>query len=110
MASRVLPIGPSFGRFVVARKLGQGAEGAVYLATDPRLGRQVALKTVPFDGRRIGDGVAALLDEARIVSTLSHPNIVPLYDASEQDGTAFLVFEYVEGQKLASLLAQQGGL
>jgi len=56
------------------------------------------------------DGVAALLQEARIVSTLSHPNIVPLYDAFEDAGVSYLVFEYVEGQSLADLIRQSGKL
>ncbi|HWY73322.1 MAG TPA: serine/threonine-protein kinase, partial [Burkholderiaceae bacterium] len=82
------------------------------MAADTRLGRQVALKTVlPALSAKLGrDGVAALLQEARIVSTLSHPNIVPLYDAFEDAGVSYLVFEYVEGQSLADLIRQSGKL
>jgi serine/threonine protein kinase len=100
------------GRFEILSTLGQGAEGTVYLAADTRLGRQVALKTVAqaSEVRMSGEGIAALLGEARIVSTLSHPNIVPLYDAGEDGGVPYLVFEYVEGQTLAALIREQGKL
>jgi len=110
--SAIIKIGPSIGRFEILSTLGRGAEGTVYLAADTRLGRQVALKTVTQTSELglSGEGIATLLDEARIVSTLSHPNIVPLYDAGEDGGVAYLVFEYVEGQTLAALIRQQGRL
>ncbi len=66
---------------------------------------------LPGFGTRLGrEGVAALLEEARTVSTLSHPNIVPLYDAGEHDGAPYLVFEYVEGQSLSELIRASGRL
>jgi serine/threonine protein kinase len=104
-----------FGRFLATRVLGSGGEGTVYLATDTQLGRQVAVKTVKRAGagRPRGPGITGvetLLDEARIVCTLSHPNIVPLYDAGEQNGLPYLVFEYVEGRTLAALIAEHGRL
>ncbi len=83
----------------------------MYLALDPRLGRRVAVKTLRLDAAGLRhDGVASLLDEARIVATLSHPNIVPLHDAGEHAGTPYLVFEYVEGKTLAALLRAGGPL
>lgn len=100
------------GRFEIVRTLGTGAEGTVYLASDPHLGRQVALKTL-LVGAKSGltdDGIATLMGEARIVSTLSHPNIVPLYDAGEDGPGPYLVFEYVEGKTLAALIREEGAL
>jgi serine/threonine protein kinase len=99
-------------RFAIQRTLGEGAEGTVYLATDTRLARPVAIKTLAReDPTRPGSrGLAPNLDEARIISTLSHPNIVPLYDAGEEDGLPYLVFEYVEGQTLAALIREHGRL
>ncbi len=84
----------------------------MYLALDPRLGRRVAVKTLRLGaaGGLRHDGLASLLDEARIVATLSHPNIVPLHDAGEHVGTPYLVFEYVEGKTLAALLRAGGPL
>ncbi len=99
-------------RFEILAKLGAGAEGSVYLASDPRLDRRVAVKTIRLDapGGLRRDGLASLLDEARIVATLSHPNIVPLHDAGEHAGAPYLVFEYVEGETLAALLRREGPL
>jgi len=102
----------TIGRFEILSTLGQGSQATVYLATDTRLGRQVALKTVlpAFKAKLRGEGLATLLQEARIVSALSHPNIVPLYDAGEEGGVSYLVFEYVEGRSLAELIREAGKL
>jgi serine/threonine protein kinase len=72
----------------------------------------VALKTVlpAFEAKFGREGVAALLAEAKIVSALSHPNIVPLYDAGEDANVSYLVFELVEGQTLAELIRERGAL
>ncbi len=100
----MLPVKPrkTLGRFEIVRPLGEGAQGAVYLAYDTRLGRQVAIKTLRLrNGVDTGSAqLATLLEEARIVSQLSHPNIVTLYDAGEDDGLPYLVFEYVKGDTL----------
>lgn len=91
------------GRFEIRGELGRGAQSVVYLAFDPQLQREVAIKTLYFsksDAKRN----QALLAEARAVSNLKHPNIVPIYDAGEQDGDPFLVFEYVDGPNLAELI------
>jgi len=94
------------GRFEVVRELGRGAQGAVYLAKDNHLDRQVAIKTL-----RAGAGdMEALLKEARIVGKLQHPNIVTLFDAGEHEGAPYLVYAYVQGQTLAQHLASQGTL
>lgn len=97
------------GRFALIKVLGQGAQGMVHLARDPRLDREVALKT--WKASTAGDTrsqIAALMDEARMVSRLSHPNVVTLHDAFEDNGQACLVFEYVPGETLADLLARDG--
>lgn len=91
------------GRFELRRELGRGAHGAVYLAWDPQLEREVALKTLA-GGRDAG----RLLHEARAVGKLRHPNVVPVFEAGEHEGQAWLVFEYVEGRTLAQLLREEG--
>lgn len=99
------------GRFTLIKVLGQGAQGMVHLARDPRLDRQVALKT--WKATATSDPraqIAALMDEARMVSRLAHPNVVTLHDAFEENGQACLVFEYVPGDTLAELLARDGAL
>jgi len=81
----------------------------VYLAEDPRLQRRVAIKTVLLGERREQE-IQTLLAEARTVSRLQHPNIVTLYDAGEENGVPYLVFEFVEGDTLAKLIADKGRL
>ncbi len=97
------------GRFEIRRELGRGAQSVVYLAHDPGLDREVAIKTLHFGKAEAGQN-AALLAEARIVSRLRHPGIVPIFEAGEQDGDPFLVFEYVPGDILAAWLARRGPL
>lgn len=97
------------GKFDILRVLGTGAQSVVYLAHDPQLQREVAIKSLHLD-RRDEARKQALMDEARTVSRLRHPNIVPIFDAGEQDGDPYLVFEYVEGRSLAERLREDGGL
>lgn len=107
------PLHPSdvIGRFEVLKVLGQGAQGIVYLARDPHLQRQVAIKTFSLnDAASQPKELKALLDEARIVSQFQHPNIVMVYDAGEQGGQPYLVFEYVAGTPLSNLLKKEGRL
>lgn len=91
------------GRFQILRELGKGGQGAVYLAHDPQLDRQVAIKTL----RHLGNKTEQLTREARIVSKLQHPNIIALYDYGEHQGAPYLVYAYVEGKTLAQLLKQE---
>jgi serine/threonine protein kinase len=95
------------GRFRMVRQLGRGAQGAVWLAHDPQLRRDVAIKTLTLERSREPERVRALLDEAVMVSRLSHPNIVTLFDAGQDAGRPYLVFEYVQGSTLAALLREQ---
>ncbi|MCC7485327.1 MAG: protein kinase [Burkholderiales bacterium] len=102
---------PRLGRFEVKRELGRGAQSTVYLALDTHLGREVALKTLDLTGLAAADAAAVtrtLLDEARIVGTLQHPNIVTLHDAVEHGGAPFLVLERVEGVTLAEMIRRDG--
>jgi len=103
---------PSIGRYAIERELGRGAMGIVYLATDPQLHRQVAVKTCALP-----DGICAeqaalyrerFLREARAAAGLSHPGIVTVYDAGE-DGTSgvpYIAMEYVQGRTLRQRLEQ----
>lgn len=91
------------GRFEVLKELGKGGQGAVFLAYDPQLDRQVAIKTL----LRPGHKTEQLVHEARIVSKLQHPNIIALYDAGKYQGTSYLVYAYIEGVTLAQLLKKE---
>ena len=95
------------GRYGVSGELGRGAMGVVYLADDPLLHRQVAIKTLDMG---VGDPaekeflLGRLLRDARAAAALSHPNIVGVYDVIEEAGTLYLVIEYVAGETLAARL------
>ncbi len=93
---------PALGRFRPLRRLGQGAQATVWLAHDPRLDREVALKVLLAGATPAN--VEAWLHEARAVSRLTHPNIVPVFEADMQGGQAYLVFEYVAGPTLSERL------
>jgi len=110
-SSTAKPSSGAIGRFQVIRLLGKGNQSEVYLAHDPHLDREVAIKTLHFasPGERAAN-MESLLTEARTVSRLQHPNIVALYDAGEHDGDPYLVFEYVKGQTLAQILQKDGPL
>jgi serine/threonine protein kinase len=97
------------GRFEVRGELGRGAQSVVYLGFDPQLQREVAIKTMHF-ARPDPAQNRVLLSEARTVSKMRHPNIVPIFDAGEQGGDLYLVFEYVPGKNLADFLRQSGAL
>ncbi|HSL81638.1 MAG TPA: serine/threonine-protein kinase, partial [Thermoanaerobaculia bacterium] len=103
--------GETVGRYRILRPLGAGAMGVVYLAEDPQIERQLAIKTLhrtlsvsPEDTRAAAERRERLLREARTAGRLIHPNVVTLFDAGEHEGTLFLAFEYVEGQSLDKVL------
>lgn len=100
LAEAILPPGTTIGPYVVEYAIGAGGMGVVYRAKDPRLGREVAIKLLPF-----GAHTTAALAEARLVSSLNHPNIVTLHDVVDYDGGTALVMEYVEGHTLAEMIA-----
>ena len=88
-------------RFNVHKILGRGAQGVVYLAEDPELKRQVAIKSVNLrtELKRDGD-IDQLLAEARTVSKLQHANIVSIFDIGMQNDSPYLVLEFINGESL----------
>jgi serine/threonine-protein kinase len=78
--------------------------GEVWKTRDTKLGRDVAIKTLPAEFARDSDRLARLDREARMLATLNHPNIAHIYGLEESDGTRFLVMELVEGETLADRL------
>ncbi len=97
------------GRFIVIRKLGQGAMGIVYLAYDPKLDRKVALKLVDTSalGSEVGDAQVRLEREAKAAAALGHPNVVTVYDVGNQGEDVFLAMEFVEGAPLTDWMKQE---
>ena len=95
-------------RFELLRELGRGAQATVWLAHDPRLDREVAVKLLTADADE--STRHEWLNEARAVSRLKHPNIVPVFEADEYEGQPYLVFEYVEGPTLQELRRKRPAL
>jgi serine/threonine protein kinase len=93
---------PQLGRFRLLSRLGEGAQATVWLAHDPLLDREVALKLLKPAAEP--GSVDEWLHEARAVSRLTHPNIVPVFEADTQNGHSYLVFEYVSGGTLSERL------
>jgi serine/threonine-protein kinase len=94
----------SLGRYKILKELGRGAMGLVYLGKDPTIQRFVAIKTMRLDQLDEPDKVqevkARFFREAESAGRLSHPNIVTIYDAGEQDELGYIAMELVEGQSL----------
>ncbi len=100
-------VGQSFGRYQVRKILGSGSMGSVFLAHDPQLDRQVALKVPRLEHDATGELSQRLYREARAAATLNHPNICPIYDVSEHAGTCFIAMGYVSGQPLSTYIASK---
>ena len=101
-----LTAGTRLGPYEVIAPIGAGGMGEVYSAKDTRLDRTVALKILPLHLADTPEVRQRFEREARAVSSLNHPNICALYDIGQQDGTDFLVMEYLEGQTLAKRIEQ----
>ena len=94
------------GRYLVEKRIGRGAMGAVYLAKDPRINRPVALKAIPiekeFEDEELKEARQRFYREAESAGRLTHPNIITVYDAGEDKGLAYIAMEYVPGIPLRS--------
>ena len=91
------------GKYVIVREVGQGSTGTVYLSHDPYYGRDVAIKVYHGDGNDDEDRARIarkmFLSEAHMVGMLQHPQLMPIYDAGEEDGHCYVVTEYVHGAR-----------
>jgi beta-lactam-binding protein with PASTA domain/predicted Ser/Thr protein kinase len=97
-------------RYHVRSRIAHGGMATVYLATDTRLDREVALKVMHADLARDADFVARFIGEAKSVAKLSHPNIVGVYDQGADGQYLYLAMEYVPGRTLRELLRERGWL
>src|SRR5713101_2236193 len=100
-----LTSGSKLGPYEIQSPLGAGGMGEVYRARDPRLGREVAIKTLPAQFSSDRESLRRLEQEARSASALNHPNIVTIYEFAELESTCYIAMELVEGQTLRELLA-----
>jgi formylglycine-generating enzyme required for sulfatase activity/serine/threonine protein kinase len=95
------PVLPAeFGRYRVQRLLGQGGMGAVYLAEDSQLGRQVALKIPFFNASESSELIERFIREARSAASLQHPNICTVFDSGQIEGKPFITMAYIAGTPL----------
>jgi eukaryotic-like serine/threonine-protein kinase len=102
----VLGLGGQVGSFRIEQELGRGAAGVVYLAHDTKLGRLVAIKSLPVELVQDTTARMRFVREARALASLNHPNIATIYEElQEAGGVGYLVLEYVPGQTLAERLA-----
>ena len=101
------------GRYVILRTLGRGAMGVVYLARDPQIERELALKTIRFDDAEksfsADEAKARFLKEAKISGRLQHPHIVTVFDVGEDQGVLYLAMELVQGGSFSQRLADPAG-
>jgi Tol biopolymer transport system component len=90
----------TIAQYRIVSKLGEGGMGEVWRATDTKLNRDIAIKVLPPAFARDSDRLRRFVQEAQAAASLSHPNIVAVYDAGESDGIAYLVTELLEGEAL----------
>ena len=114
MTAQLLPGTPDrIGKYYVVHEVGRGSTGTVYLSHDPFYGRDVAIKLYHAT---IGDDAESrnarrmFMGEAKMVGKLQHPNIVPIFDAGEEDGRRYVVTEHVHGARTLSAYCRSGSL
>ncbi len=96
--------GTQLGSYEILSPLGKGGMGEVWRARDSKLGREVAIKTLPEEFAKDEERLARFEREAKLLASLNHPNIAAIYGLEEDSGTRFLVLELVEGDTLADRL------
>jgi serine/threonine protein kinase len=96
--------GTRLGPYEIVAPVGAGGMGEVYRAKDPRLGREIALKVLPWEFAHNPERLRRFEKEARAASALNHPNIVVVHDVGESDGVSYLAMELVAGRPLRAIL------
>src|SRR5271168_659690 len=100
-----LAVGSNIAHYRVVSRLGEGGMGAVYLADDMTLGRRVALKVLPANLAADPERMQRFVQEAKLASALTHPNVAYIYEIGDHNGLRFLAMEYVQGEPLSVRLA-----
>ena len=101
------------GKYYVVHEVGRGSTGTVYLSHDPFYGRDVAIKlyhATSSDDAESRNARRMFMGEAHMIGKLQHPNIVPIYDAGEEDGRRYVVSEHVHGARTLSAYCRTGSL
>ena len=98
-------LGKTLRNYRITEKLGVGGQGAVYKAVDNKLGRAVVIKVIPPELSAKQTNLKRFEREARLASSLDHPNICTIFDLDEQDGVHFIAMQFVEGKNVRQLVA-----
>jgi serine/threonine protein kinase len=109
-SARSTRIGTQIGGYRIESVIGRGGMSVIYLAEQVRLGRKVALKLLAPElaaDDRYRERFAA---ESRLASSINHPNIIPLYDAGEDQGYLYIAMRYIDGPSLRQLMQRNGPL
>jgi len=101
-------IGQRIGHYIIEQKLGEGGMGVVYRARDEKLQRDVALKFLETLPTGESAGHERLMQEARAISALNHPNICTIYEVGEANGKPYIAMEYIEGRPLSQEITSGG--
>ncbi|HEX8854694.1 MAG TPA: serine/threonine-protein kinase [Thermoleophilaceae bacterium] len=104
------PLGMKVGRYRIEAEAGRGGMGVVYRARDPQLDRVVALKVIAPELASDSTFRARFARESQVTAGLDHPNVIPVYDAGEDDGRLFIAMRFVEGTDLQRVLRERGAL
>jgi hypothetical protein len=102
--------GDDFSGYRIVRRLGRGGMGILYLALEPDLERQVALKLIAPEAAADGVFAKRFAEESRIAASIEHPNVVPIYAAGSDDGVPFIAMRYVAGSDLGRRISREGHL
>jgi len=97
-------IGQNLGNYKIIQKIGAGGQGTVYKATDQKLGRTVVVKVLPAELTVKEANLKRFEREARLASSLDHPNICTIFDMDEANGLHFIAMQYVEGRNVRQLV------
>src|SRR5690349_307526 len=101
-----LTAGTTIGPYKIEREIGRGGMGVIFLAQDIRLHRTAALKALPDDVASDPDRLQRFEREARVLASLTHPNIAAIYGLEEADGRKYLPLEHIDGETLADRIAR----
>lgn len=102
--------GDQFAGYRIERRLGRGGMGILYLALEPGLQRQVALKLIAPEAASDDVFARRFAEESRIAASIEHPNVVPIYAAGDEGGVPWIAMRYVAGSDLNRRIAREGRL